>query len=92
MSNITQTLVIFSNFEELPMFFLVEGDKTHLDGVITNNTEDYDKADELNVLIYKKDGSKETGYYNHEPLTLDQVQISFELDYVGAIINCGFAP
>lgn len=60
-----RTLFIYSNFEYLPSFFVLDGDYSHLQGTVINtcaldgdDKEEYEKKqDELNALIYTEDGA-----------------------------------
>lgn len=60
-----RTLFIYSNFEELPSFFVLDGDYSHLQGTLINtcapegeDEQEYEKKqDELNSLIYTEDGA-----------------------------------
>lgn len=53
-----KTQFCFSNFEDPPVFFQLDGDYSHLDNVFTNDLSgDRLKEDELSELLWNEDGS-----------------------------------
>lgn len=86
-----QTLIIFSTFESLPIYFLVDGHYAHLNGVLVNCDTDIILQSELNALIYNNNGNKDIGYYNHIELSLEEA-MPYIRDRASIVISCGFAP
>jgi hypothetical protein len=87
-----KTLIIWSDFIDLPKLFMVNGDYRHLDGVVVNTYEDEDKEKELISLMYD----------DKMKIKLTAVEREFEGDRARPIlmssivdaqfiIQCGFA-
>ncbi len=80
-----KTLIIWSDFEELPELYVVDGDYRHLDEIVINICDqDPAKEKELTELMYTD------GYILHVPLDPKALgTCGGQFDYV---IRCGFAP
>lgn len=53
-----KTIIVFSNFEDLPYFYLLDGDYSHLNNVCVNTTKDNQELqDELDRLLINKEYS-----------------------------------
>lgn len=77
------TIIIFSDFQNSPVFFTVEGDYTHLNEVyIGEATDTTELQNELNDLIQDLDPSVDFPvglFYN-------------ETETTPVVITCGFIP
>lgn len=47
-----KTIIIYSDFQDLPKFFVVDGDYSHLNNVVVNNTNNAQLEDELIALLF----------------------------------------
>lgn len=76
-----KTLVVYSDFLDLPKLFILDGDLRKFDGLIVNCTEDFDLQKEFLDLMFV-DGSLRSDSINHKQ---DRLTFSY-------CITCGFAP
>lgn len=94
------TVICWTNFEDLPQFFVAEGNLTHLDGVVIGVCDDKKKVKELTNLMFG-DASQPSPVDEPntvkvgEPLSLGAACVT-ALDYRGQrsvyFINCGICP
>jgi hypothetical protein len=95
------TLMIFTDFEDLPHLFLFDEDITRFDGIVINTYINPDKhtseeterlqglQDELNALMYDTEGrfrTDRTLFYE------DYRKQGADLPHITDIVRCGFAP
>jgi hypothetical protein len=87
MSETCKTLVIWSDFQELPQAFLLNGNLSHLNGVIINDSGNKALEAELNSLMYNDEG-----YLKHEPVDVWAQPLSQTVGpFADYCIRCGFA-
>jgi len=80
-----KTVIIFDQCcQESLMFFVVEGDKRHLNGIYINGSDDEEKVDELNLLFYGTDGVVKLPAQLEFPI--------IEVVNGAKVIVCGFFP
>lgn len=92
-----KTVIVFSNFQTLPTFHLVEGDYSHLNYVVINaghEDEQYMEQgdleaeklleEELKNLLYDNDSKSK-----YSALDLDELREAM-LNPENTVINCGF--
>jgi hypothetical protein len=76
-----KTLFYFDGFGEYDSgFFELEGDYSHLDGTVMNETEDQDKQKELSKILYDDEGNDQQEL-QHAPTK--------DWDFY---VYCGFMP
>jgi len=80
-----KTVVIYSNFEDLPKYFVVDGNYSHLDNIVVNNCTNQKLEEELIRLLFD-----ETYMFKQKPrLSFPKFEIRNE---VVEFITVGWAP
>lgn len=81
-----KTIVIWQDFQELPTFIVLEGNYSHLDGVVIGTVDDEEKQEELASLLWDPDsGDIRVKYVDNPPY-----HVLTEDGYI--IIRAGLVP
>ena len=84
------TLIIFTTFEDLPFYFLVAGDKRHLNDLIANTAGATDEQTvEICSLLSATEKTGRGDYWAHPPLSLADAMQKVAGNHV---ISIGLAP
>lgn len=79
-----KTLFIYNSFDNMAEFFILDGDYSHLDDTIINEVGNEDKANELNDLLFNKDG--------YSRVTMQDTLPDYKTTPWDKVVNVGFAP
>jgi len=81
-----KTLIIYSTFEDLPKFAIVDGDYGRFDKIVIGTVHDRDNEemlqDELQMFLYNADGKLKVEFSETFPLG----------QHFDAVANCGLIP
>lgn len=80
-----KTVVIYSNFEDLPKYFVVDGNYSHLDNIVVNNCTNQKLEEELIGLLFDEK-------YMFKQKAFDSFPIHEILNEVVEFITVGWAP